>query len=153
KKNEPNRIEPAEAAWRGTLLPESDADIWLAAAFADYERVVALEKSLVKAASDGQLNERARDRLDVAAFAPWSRWLTAVRRLGRDVPLVKTKAEWSNDDWYRIASGKGMLLLAQLRRQLGADKFDKAMDTFGRAHAGQQVSTGEFTVAMVQAAG
>ncbi|MBI3411979.1 MAG: hypothetical protein HY040_26920 [Planctomycetes bacterium] len=32
-------------AWHGTILPESDADIWLATAFADYERIVAREKT------------------------------------------------------------------------------------------------------------
>jgi len=32
-------------AWHGTLLPQTDADIWLAAAFADYERIVAQDKT------------------------------------------------------------------------------------------------------------
>ena len=35
-------------AWRGTLLPQSDGDIWLAIAFADYERLVATESAAVK---------------------------------------------------------------------------------------------------------
>src|SRR5262249_26897633 len=30
-------------AWHGTLLPKTDADVWLAAAFAEYERIVSLE--------------------------------------------------------------------------------------------------------------
>ena len=37
----PDRERPP--AWRGTLLPECEADTWLAAAFADYERIVALD--------------------------------------------------------------------------------------------------------------
>src|SRR5262249_20262573 len=32
-------------AWHGTLLPQSDGDIWLATAFAEYERHVAKEKA------------------------------------------------------------------------------------------------------------
>ena len=39
-------------AWRGTLFPRTDADVWLSTAFASYERVVALEKSLRKGARD-----------------------------------------------------------------------------------------------------
>jgi hypothetical protein len=35
---------PPPPAWHGTLLPRSDGDVWLAAAFADYERIVAREK-------------------------------------------------------------------------------------------------------------
>ena len=33
-------------AWRGTLLPNTDADIWLAAAFSDFEKLVALEQAV-----------------------------------------------------------------------------------------------------------
>ena len=32
---------PHPAAWHGTILPKADADVWLAAAFADYEKIVA----------------------------------------------------------------------------------------------------------------
>ena len=35
-------------AWHGTLLPKTDADVWLATAFADYERIVALENAFRK---------------------------------------------------------------------------------------------------------
>lgn len=152
KQDKPDEPEQMPPAWRGTLLPKTDAGIWLAAAFADYERLVSLEKSLAKA--DGKkLSQKSRDRLDVARFTPWSYWLTAARRLGGDVPLAETRSDWASDDWYRIAAGKGVLLLAELRRQLGAEKFDKAMDDFGRAHAGQEVATGEFQDFVERAAG
>ena len=42
--------------------PESDGDIWLAAAFADYEKIVALEKSLSA--------KRAKKSLDKDAQRP-----------------------------------------------------------------------------------
>ena len=38
-----------EVAWHGTLFPKSDADIWLAVAFARYERYVALENCATQA--------------------------------------------------------------------------------------------------------
>src|SRR5262249_331137 len=47
-------------------------------------------------------------------------------------------------DWYGIASGKGVLFLAALREKLGDERFLKLMDDFGRAHAGEEVSTADF---------
>src|SRR5439155_15531957 len=41
EKDEP----PTQPAWHGTLLPRTDADSWLAAAFAEYERLVARENA------------------------------------------------------------------------------------------------------------
>ena len=51
--HEPERTR-TRPAWHGTILPESDADIWLAAAFADYERIVADEKAIKAHAANGQ---------------------------------------------------------------------------------------------------
>ena len=56
---------------------------------------------------------------------PWSGWLTAVRRLGRDVPLVQTQSNWSSDDWYQIAAGKGVLLLERLRGEIGEESSNR----------------------------
>ena len=126
------------AAWHGTLLPESDADIWLAAAFSDYEKIVALEKSLLRKAKPKPLEKDAQDRLALAQFAPQSRWLAATRRNGRDLPLGEVHSQWEASPWYAIAAGKGVMLLSALRgSQLGNEAFDKALDEFGRAHAGQ----------------
>ncbi len=51
----------APAAWHGTLLPESDAEIWLTTAFANYERIVAQEKAALGSAKKGRLkSERSR---------------------------------------------------------------------------------------------
>jgi hypothetical protein len=147
------RAKVLPPAWRGTLLPESDADLWLAAAFADYEKIVALEKSLERKAAGKPLDPDARDRLAVARFAPESRWLSAAQRLGRDVPLAEVHPQWTTRDWYAIASGKGMMLLATLRAHLGAKVFDQALDEFGRAHSGQNVNTGQFRDHLEQTAG
>ncbi|MBI2826353.1 MAG: hypothetical protein HYX69_16880 [Planctomycetia bacterium] len=141
------------AAWRGTLLPKTAADTWLAAASANYERIVALDKAQKQEAKDGTLDRKALDRLDVALFAFRSQWLTAARRLGHDVPLAETRFDWHSDDWYHIAAGHGVMLLAALREEMGADAFERMMDEFGQAHAGQEVDSGQFRAAAEKAAG
>jgi hypothetical protein len=140
-------------AWHGTLLPETDSDVWLAASFSDYEKIVALEKSLQRKAKDKPLDKDARDKLDMALFAPQSRWMAAARRVGSDVALDEMKAQWDKSEWYPIAAGKGVMLLSALRASLGSDAFDKAMDEFGRAHAGQTVRGNQFREHMEKVAG
>lgn len=135
-------------SWRGTLLPKSDADVWLAAAFADYERIVTREQAVRKGAGSRPLNQAEQDVLDVSLFAPRSRYLTALARSREDIPLNDIRADLTRDEWYDIASGKGVLLLADLRSQLGDDVFLKLMDDFGHKHAGQEVSTEQFREAV-----
>jgi hypothetical protein len=135
------------AAWHGTVLPKSDADAWLAAAFADYEKVVAFEKSQKQKASETKDKKKDDDelmQLAVALYEPRSRYLTAVQRLGRDVPLAETKADPLCGDWLDLASGKGVLLLHDLRKQMGDVRFEETMDAFGRANAGKEVTTAQF---------
>ena len=150
----PRAEEPAGAAagapasgqeppvWHGTLLAKSDADTWLVTAFANYERIVALEKSL-RRHNDGKLSAEQRDRLAVALFAYRSEYELGPRAHA-EVPLVKTKADIRQSDWHRVASGKGVLLLHALRNELGLEKFSSLMEEFGKGHAGQRVSTEEF---------
>jgi hypothetical protein len=140
-------------AWRGTILPGADRDTWLAAAFADYERTVALEKSLKQKAENGKLDKAGRDRLELALFAPRSRYLAAVRRLGHDVALDDIQADTRRDEWYRIAAGKGVLLLAELRELMGDSTFDTFMDEFGRAHAGKPAASEDFFLTATKAHG
>jgi len=150
--HEPERVYPP--AWHGTLLPVSDADIWLAAGFADYERIVAHEKAIRAHATGGKLSIGDRERLAVALFAPASRYLTAVaRRGGRDIALADIHADLRSDEWFDIASGKGVLVLAELRAIMGEGPFDKFMDRFGRAHAGRAVSSAAFLEAAEKAHG
>jgi hypothetical protein len=140
-------------AWRGTILPETDADTWLAAAFADYEKVVSYENALRHESGGAALSRSARDLVDLALFQHESRWLAAARRLGTDVPFAATKRDPAHAEWYDIASGKGVMLLAALRDRLGGESFDRIMDAFGQAHAGRPVSTAEFRRHFEQAAG
>jgi hypothetical protein len=131
-------------AWRGTLLPKTDADIWLSVAFAEYEKIVALEKALNYESAGKPLSRRAQEALDVARFKKWSDWQTAVRRLGKDVPLSKLTRSWTDQHWHRIALGKGSLFLHGLREEFGPEKFDKLMDEFGAQYGGGEVTTERF---------
>src|SRR5262249_50260514 len=104
-------VRPREhaPAWHGTILPSSDSDTWLAAAFADYERIVAEEKVIKARAGTGGPGTRDQERIALLRFAPISRYLTAVaRRGGKDLPLFETRAELRADEWYDIAAGKGV---------------------------------------------
>jgi hypothetical protein len=69
------------------------------------------------------------------------------------VPLAEVHREWKQHEWYDVASGKGVMLLAALRTQLGGEAFDKALDEFGRAHAGQHVAADDFRAHLEKTAG
>jgi hypothetical protein len=149
-------------AWRGTLLPQSDADVWLAAAFAEYEKVVSYENALHRAVEEKRAKSKTevqethdhdRDLIDLALFEHESKWRTAVLRLGRDVPFQETKSDVASHEWYDIAKGKGVMLLAALRKRLGGESFDRLLDSFGQAHAGRRVTTAEFVDHCRQSAG
>jgi Phospholipase B len=129
-------------AWHGTLLPQSDADTWLVTAFASYERFVSMENAMRKR-DDGKLSPEDRDRLAVALFQYRTEYELG-KRAHPEAPLSKTKADVRQSDWHRVASGKGVLLLHALRRELGAEKFAAMMEDFGKRHAGKRVGTGDF---------
>lgn len=153
-------------AWRGTILPKSDSDLWLAAAFAEYEHLVALEQAVefhesrseshsgslsedkkkIDVDADAKLDDEdpGRDLVELGLFQHESNWLTAVKRTGHDIPLSKIQPMAESSDWYRIAVGKGVMLLASLRKQMGTDSFIRMMDEFGQTQAGQTVSTEAF---------
>jgi len=140
---EQDKPVPTRPAWHGTLVPKTDADCWLAAAFADYERIVSLEAGLRERSEHGHLGANDRDRLAVELFSHRAGYLAAARA-GNDVPLSKTHAELTQDYWYRIAEGKGVWVLQELRRALGDADFTAMMDAFGRDNAGKKVSTAQF---------
>ncbi len=129
-------------AWHGTLLPHSDGDIWLATAFAEYQKYVAKEKALCHEHST--LTQADKDELAVDLFAWQSAYGAAARCRGDNVALTALKMEWTNDDWYSLAAGKGVLVLHELRSYLGDPLFEETMDAFGRANAGKKVTTAQF---------
>jgi hypothetical protein len=135
-------------AWRGTLLPAADGDTWLAAAFADYQSIVARDRARIAKSTGHKLNRTDSDHRALDLFTAHSAYMTGCARWGRDVALVDIRSELEHGDWYAVASGKGVLLLAELRDRMGDDKFLKFMDEFGRAHAGQAVTTAMFKQAV-----
>ncbi len=137
-------------AWHGTLLPKSDADTWLVTAFANYERIVAME-STQSNGDEGKPSAEDHDRLALALFAYRSEYELG-RRASPEVPLAKTKADVRQSDWHRVAAGKGVLLLHALRNEMGPEKFAAMMEDFGKQHAGKRVSAEEFRVFAEKAA-
>jgi hypothetical protein len=130
--------ESRTPTWHGTILPKTDVDAWLAASFADYEHVVAIPEGPSR---------------DLALYGARTKYLSATRRLGKDVPLSKIQAELTSSDWYEIASGKGVLLLDALREAMSHAEFASMMDEFGRSHAGHAVDTAQFRAHAEKAAG
>ncbi len=131
------------AAWHGTILPQNEADTWLATGFADYEKIAALETAYRKRASDHKLTRADREHLALALFAYRAEYELGARARPEQ-PLEATRSELRQTDWYRVAAGKGVWLLHSLRRQMGSTAFDAMMDAFGRAHAGKAANTAEY---------
>jgi hypothetical protein len=137
-------------AWHGTILPKSDADLWLASAFSEFERLVAMENAFRTENNDGDLNNHQRARMALER----NRYRTecmATLRPGETFSLAEIKPRFDSADWYARATGRGVLVLHELRRLLTPEVFDKAMDEFGAAHAGKAVSTADFRAHMEKA--
>jgi hypothetical protein len=139
---------PTVPAWHGTLLPKTDADVWLTAAFARYERVVALENAL-KEKSDGKLSAADRKEIELTLFGYRTDYLTAKAaqpkwRTTNSSPPEPLDAELDRARWHRERTAHGVLTLHALREFLGAEKFVEALDAFGRANAGREVSARQF---------
>ncbi len=135
--------DDSELAWRGTLLPQTDADIWLATAFADYHEMVVAEKRSLRQGNASKLRESLQECR--------KRYLDAAKT--GEVALVDIKQSAASDEWYRLASAKGVLLLHQLRCDVGAERFDQAMDEFGMKHGGERVNWRAFHRHMESATG
>ena len=131
-----------QPAWRGTLLPQNDSDIWLTTAFANYEQIVALEQTL-SAKHGGKLTPQDQDLLDTKLFYYRSRYELA-SRASQDTPLARTRFDYRNEYGYDVAAGKGVLLLDALRHELGGQSFDRLMGEFGRLYTMQAVSSAQF---------
>jgi hypothetical protein len=88
----------------------------------------------------------------LALFSQRAGYLAGARAI-TETPLIATNPEFSQDDWYRVAAGKGVLVLHELRRMLGEEHFKQMMEQFGKEHAGKQVSTADFIAAASKTAG
>src|SRR6185436_15657721 len=119
-----------------SLLPASDADLWLPIAFAAHEPMVA---STINLEADAQQEARA-----LASFRMRARWQRAVRSLGKDVALSALRPDPRRREWFELAVAKGTFLLDELRIVLGDRDYVACMDSFGRSHAGQRVSSADF---------
>jgi hypothetical protein len=143
-------LPPTRAAWHGTLLPKEDADVWLAVAFAGYERIVALENAFKE--KESPLPRTARDALAVELFKHRAGYELGARARP-EAPLARTEARLRDADWYRVAEGKGVLLLHELRRRMGTEAFVALMEAFGKENAGKAVCAAQFRAAAEKAAG
>jgi hypothetical protein len=154
ERRDERRQQVRSPAWCGTILPQSDTDIWLATAFADYERVLSTRREgrPSRNRTEGRPVSDERSRLGLALFGSRSTYLAGARA-GGDVPLARTHPEFSQDDWYRVAAGKGLLVLHELHRTLGDEHFRQMMEEFGRQHDGKQVTSAEFVAAASKSAG
>src|SRR5262249_31265043 len=72
---------PTKPAWHGTLLPATDADLWLASSFADYESMVSLERGYAENQPTKCLCVADYDKLTESLFAARARYF-AGRRAG-----------------------------------------------------------------------
>ncbi|HEY8750238.1 MAG TPA: C45 family autoproteolytic acyltransferase/hydrolase, partial [Tepidisphaeraceae bacterium] len=155
---------PPPPVWHGTLLPATDADLWLATAFARFHDYVAHEHNLIKghdkdnptkdndpAVTMGRLTPSECDDLAVQYFAASSAAIQAGAAFN-STPLRQLSVDPSTDAAFQSATGRGFMILAELRRRLGPDKFDAAMDAFGRDHAAKPTTTDAFVQAMAAAA-
>jgi hypothetical protein len=146
----------SKPAWHGTLLPKTDADTWLAVGFAAYERIVAAENALRERRESGDkksADSSVEDREKLAAdlFVYRTHYQEGCSG-AEDVPLGKTHSDVRRSDWYNVAAGKGVWLLHELRQLLGDETFTEIMDSFGREHAGKEVTSAQFQAHAEQAA-
>ena len=146
------------AAWHGTLLPKGDDDLWLTAGFAAYERVVAFEKALAKKADGKEEKDETDDADHVAVMLNQYRagYLSAVAARPawrKDGTASEIDTELDRGRWHREQVGRGVLMLHALREKAGDKPFRKALDAFGRAHAGREVTAAEFAATVGPALG
>jgi hypothetical protein len=118
-KEEPAPLKPAQPSykdrlWKGWILPATDADNWLTAGSAAY------------------FEDLQSDDLDRA--------LDVRRADFRNASLAEPDAMQS----FRMTANRGVLLLDELRRQMGDDKFFEMMTRFFAANSTKAVSAAQF---------
>ncbi|HVS36347.1 MAG TPA: C45 family autoproteolytic acyltransferase/hydrolase [Gemmataceae bacterium] len=173
----PWRAPETDAAWHGTLLPKTDADDWLASGFHDYERIVALENAFRKRATTkggpaavpgfallpyidqqqvyaviNDMSPEDRDALAVALYAYRAEYNLGARA-HPEATLNDTRSDVRQDDWYRVASGKGVLLLNDVRNYDGSLKFGELMERFGAEHGGKPTAVADLAKMLRESSG
>ena len=101
--------------------------------------MVSMERGYAESQPDKCLCSSDADKVAATLFAARADYFAGVRA-GADIPLSKVHADNASDGWYKIASGKGVLVLSELRRLMGDAEFCSMMDAFGLAHAAHPVS-------------
>lgn len=144
---QPYHVPHTAPAWVGTVLPRTDADVWLASGLAAYERVVALEN----AGAPAEQVELALLRYEaehLAAKAREPKW-----RVERDESVDAITAELDRGRWCRQQTAFGVLRLHSLRRMVGKDRFAAVADDWCRANAGKPVTADDFLAAVHKTGG
>jgi len=155
---EPTRVAHTAPAWHGTLLPATaEADGWLAAGFAAYEPIVALETAL-RLKSQEELSKEDRAAVELALLRHKTSYLAAKAkepawRKSRATSVSPLTVELDGARRHAEQTGYGVLALDALRAHVGAAKFAAAMDDFGRAHAGKPVGVADFAAEVGRATG
>jgi hypothetical protein len=130
-------------AWHGTLLPNAASDTWLAAAWAEYERVIGSESALRDRRDLQSQFDAATDRMNLAMFPFRTQLMRATRTLP-GMSLAKLEVSHQSNAWYDLAAAKGVWLLAELRGILGEATFDSLMQAYSRDFAGKPADAAEF---------
>ena len=124
-------------AWYGTLLPKTNLEVWFTTAFAEYERLSALEKEWEKEGKE--LSPEHERRLAVLRYQHRCHFLRK--------PLSEKAREpfdLQHDAWVRAETARGIFILDQFRLQIGIPVFEKLMEGFGRKYAGKEVTSNMF---------
>ncbi len=139
--------------WRGTVLPRTDADLWLAAGWARYYQIAEEErKAEAEPAADAERRKTPSKVLHDKLAASRARYLAAVGR-DADTPLSALRFEYASDIWHQIAEAKGAWVLHELRRVLGDEAFFTVMNECGDRFAGKSISTGDLRKSAETASG
>ncbi|MFO0935922.1 MAG: C45 family autoproteolytic acyltransferase/hydrolase [Gemmataceae bacterium] len=129
--------------WTGTLIPKSDADLWVTSAFARYERIVAFELAL-KEKGNGKLSPAAQNQLDLQLFRVRSDYRAALATKPTPEPKTETEIEIDRARWHKQTVAYGILTLAALKEYVGDGPFVDAMLAYGRKNAGREITADDF---------
>ena len=143
---------PHPPLWHGTLVPASDADIWLANGFAIYRGLATRDKYLTARNAESGVDPLGMDDLATELFYYRSVYEQGARAR-TETPLSKIQVSYRDEAWNQIALGKGVLLLHSLRGLVGATRFEELMEDFGRENGGKQVSSLQFEQFMEKGTG